>query len=45
MIRHHVVSQLTTSELERVKRELHTSLSLVTQHSPAHVQSRLRCGQ
>jgi hypothetical protein len=37
MIRHHDVSQLNTSELERVKRELHASLSLVTQHSPAHV--------
>ncbi len=37
MIRHHDVSQLTTAELERAKRELQASLSLITQHSPAHL--------
>jgi hypothetical protein len=31
MIRHYDVSQLTTAELERVKRELDASLGLITQ--------------
>ena len=37
MIRHHDVSQLTTAELERAKRELHASLSLITRHSPTRL--------
>ena len=37
MIRHHDVSQLTTAELERTKRELKASLSLIAAHSSAHV--------
>ena len=40
MIRHHDVSQLTTAELERVKRELQANLSLIALHSPAHVPIR-----
>ena len=37
MIRYHDVSQLTTAELERAKRELQANLGLITPHSPAHV--------
>ena len=37
MIRHHDVSQLTTAELERTKRELQANLGLITPHSPAHM--------
>ncbi len=37
MIRHHDVSQLTTAELERAKRELQANLGLITPHSPAHM--------
>jgi hypothetical protein len=37
MIRYHDVSQLTTAELERAKRELHANLGLITPDSPAHV--------
>ena len=36
MIRHHDVSQLTTAELERAKRELQANLGLITPRSPAH---------
>ena len=44
MIRHHDVSQLTTAELERTKRELRASVSLIDSHSPAHVpiQAQMR---
>jgi hypothetical protein len=34
MIRYHDVSQLTTAELERAKRELQANLGLITPHSP-----------
>jgi hypothetical protein len=37
MIRDHDVRQLTTAELERVKRDLRTNLGLITPNSPAHV--------
>jgi hypothetical protein len=37
MIRHHDVTQLTTAELERTKRDLHANLGLITPDSPAHV--------
>jgi hypothetical protein len=37
MIRYHDVSQLTTAELGRAKRELQANLNLITPHSPAHV--------
>jgi hypothetical protein len=37
MIRYHDVSQLTTAELARAKRELQANLTLITPHSPAHV--------
>jgi len=37
MIRYHDVRQLTTAELERVKRDLHANLGLITPDSPAHV--------
>ena len=37
MIRDHDVRQLTTAELERAKRDLHTNLGLITPDSPAHV--------
>ena len=37
MIRDHDVRQLTTAELERTKRDLHTNLGLITPDSPAHV--------
>ena len=37
MIRYHDVSQLTTAELGRAKRELQANLTLITPHSPAHV--------
>ena len=37
MNRYHDVSQLTTVELERAKRELRANLGLITPHSPAHV--------
>jgi hypothetical protein len=37
MTRPHDVSQLTTAELERAKRELQSSLSLIGPCSPAHV--------
>ena len=44
MIRHHDVSQLTTAELERAKRQLQANLSLIGPHSPAHVpiQAQMR---
>ena len=44
MIRRHDVSQLTTAELERAKRELRANLGLITSHSPAHapIQAQLR---
>ena len=42
MIRYYDVSQLTTAELERAKRELQANLGLITPHSPAHVPIRLR---
>ncbi len=44
MIRYHDVSQLTTAELERAKRELQANLGLITPHSPAHVpiQAQIR---
>ena len=37
MIRDYDVRQLTTAELERVKRDLRTNLGLITPNSPAHV--------
>ncbi len=37
MIRYRDVRQLTTAELERAKRDLHTNLGLITPDSPAHV--------
>jgi hypothetical protein len=37
MNRDHDVRQLTTAELERVKRDLRTNLGLITPNSPAHV--------
>ena len=37
MIRYHDVSQLTTAELGRAKREPQANLTLITPHSPAHV--------
>ncbi|MGH3405277.1 MAG: hypothetical protein ACRDRJ_22645 [Streptosporangiaceae bacterium] len=37
MTRDHDVSQLTTAELERTKRQLQANLGLLTPHSPAHV--------
>jgi hypothetical protein len=37
MIRSHDVRQLTTAELERVKRDLRTNLGLIIPDSPAHV--------
>jgi len=44
MIRDHDVSQLTTAELERTKRELQANLGMITSHSPAHVpiQAQMR---
>ena len=44
MIRCHDVSQLTTAELERAKRELQANLGMITSHSPAHVpiQAQMR---
>ena len=44
MIRDHDVRQLTTAELERVKRDLHANLGLITPDSPAHVpiQTQMR---
>jgi len=36
MIRYHDVSQLTTAELGRAKRELQANLHLINPHSPAH---------
>ena len=36
MIRHHDVTQLTTAELERTKRQLQANLGLITQNSPSH---------
>ena len=44
MIRDHDVRQLTTAELERAKRDLHTNLGLITPDSPAHVpiQTQMR---
>ena len=44
MIRCHDVSQLTTAELERAKRELRANLSLIASYSPAHVpiQAQMR---
>jgi hypothetical protein len=44
MIRDHDVSELTTAELERARRDLHVSLGLISGHSPAHVpiQARIR---
>ena len=37
MIRYPDVSQLTTAELARAKRELQANLNLITPHYPAHV--------
>jgi hypothetical protein len=37
MTRDHDVSQLTTAELARARRELQANLTLITAHSPAHV--------
>jgi hypothetical protein len=37
MSRYHDVRQLTTAELERTKRDLHTNLGLISPDSPAHV--------
>jgi hypothetical protein len=37
MIRDHGVGQLTSAELERVKRDLHANLGLIAPDSPAHV--------
>ena len=37
MIRSHDVGQLTTAELERVKRDLQANLGLIKPGSPAHV--------
>ena len=37
MTRYHDVSQLSTAELERAKRELQANLGLITPHSPAHM--------
>ena len=37
MTRYHDVSQLTTAELGRAKRELQANLNLITPHSPTHV--------
>ncbi len=37
MIRSHDVGQLTTAELERVKRDLQANLGLINPGSPAHV--------
>jgi hypothetical protein len=34
---HYCVRQLTTAELERVRRELQANLGLITDHSPARV--------
>lgn len=45
MIRYREVSQLTTAELERAKRELQANLGMITSHSPHTCRSRLRCGQ
>ena len=44
MTRDHDVSQLTTAELERAKRELQANLGMITSHSPAHVpiQAQMR---
>jgi hypothetical protein len=44
MTRDHDVSQLTTAELERVRRDLHANLGLITPGSPAHapIQAHLR---
>jgi hypothetical protein len=44
VIRDHDVRQLTTAELERTKRDLHTNLGLITPDSPAHVpiQTQMR---
>ena len=44
MIRDHDVSQLTTAELERAKRDLHTNLGLITPGSPTHapIQAHMR---
>jgi hypothetical protein len=42
MIRSHDVRQLTTAELERAKRDLRTSLALITPHSPAQVPIQAR---
>jgi hypothetical protein len=44
MIRDHHVSQLTTAELERAKRDLHTNLGLITPGSPMHapIQAHMR---
>jgi hypothetical protein len=37
MIRYPDLSQLTTADLGRAKRELQANLNLITPHSPAHV--------
>ena len=42
MIRYHDVSDLTTAELERAKRELQANLSLIASHSPAHLDRSTR---
>ena len=44
MIRSHDVEQLTTAELERVRRELQASLGLIKPGSPANVpiQAQMR---
>jgi hypothetical protein len=44
MTRYHDVRQLTTSELERIQRELRANLCLISPHSPMHVpiEARMR---
>jgi hypothetical protein len=44
MTRDHDVSQLTTAELERARRDLHANLGLIAQGSPAHapIQAHMR---
>jgi hypothetical protein len=44
MIRDHDVSQLTTAELERARRDLHANLGLITQGSSMHapIQAHMR---
>ncbi len=44
MIRDRDVSHLTTAELDRAKRDLHTNLGLIAPGSPAHapIQAHIR---